>query len=262
MSAFEKLPRETRDQIYEHCLLYDGVIDPFPNKEEHPYNYGAPTLRDIERSIREIKNEPCVAREIQNKPCVALLGVNSKIRDEAASTLFGKNTWRLSFGTVLQDKKYRWWETYAQYFRHLVTSFDDRDADEIKLLDLYMEEQIIKRAFEDSDHFNPAGTADIHQRQLSIMKDGFIAKKNILLQMELKTLSIELRDLFCPSQCCRREALQTLLIHLGSTGPWYRLEQERGRDRDSKPRTDIKLLGLEDDKERKFFWDTWGLMAD
>ena len=262
MSAFEKLPRETRDQIYEHCLLYDGVIDPFPNKRKPPYNYSPPTFRDVSQSIRETQDKLRVAREIQNKPCVALLGVNSKIRDEAASTLFGKNTWRLSFGTVLQDEKYRWWETYAQYFRHLVTSFDGRDADQTALLDLEIEERIIICVSEDSDHFDPAGTANIHQRQLSIMKDGFIAKKNILLQMELKTLSIELEDLFCPSQCCRREALQTLLIHLGTTGPWYKLEQERGSDRDSKPRTDVKLLGLEGDKERKLFWDTWGLKAD
>ena len=153
-----------------------------------------------------------------------------------------------------------WWEKYAQYFRHLVTSFDFQDADQAEPLDVTMRE--MERTVEDSDHFDPAGTANIHQPQLNLMKDGFIAKKNVLLQMELKTLSIDLRYLFFPGQCCRREAIQTLLIHLGSTGPWYRLEQERGRDRDTKPKTDDKLLGLKNDEEEKLFWDTWGLKAD
>ena len=256
MSAFEKLPREIRDHIYEHCLLYDGEIVPFPNKRmwkrkpfEGPWNGICHTFRGSSN----------MALVIDNKPCVALLGVNSKIRAEAASTFFGQNTWRLSSRTFEQDDKYCWWETYAQYFRHLVTSFDVDDADQAELLNVHIGE--MERAFEDSDHFNSAGTPNIHQPQLSLMKDGFIAKKKVLLQMKLKTLSIELGELFCPSQCCRREALQMLLIHLGSTGPWYRLEQERGRDRDTKPRTDVKLLGLNNDEEKKVFWDTWGLKA-
>ena len=259
MSAFEKLPREIRDHIYELCLLFDGEIDPFPDKPlwehyEHPWRHDRLVFGDF--SIG--------AHPIENKPCVALLGVNSKIRDEAVSTLFGKNTWRLSSGTLAQDGKHClwevWWEKYAQYFRHLVTSFDFQDADQVGLLDVTMGE--MERTVEDFDHFDPAGTANIHQPQLNLMKDGFIAKKNVLLQMELKTLSIDLRYLFCPSQCCRREAIQTLLIHLGSTGPWYQLEQERGRERDTKPRTDVKLLGLKNDEEEKLFWDTWGLKAD
>ena len=34
MSAFEKLPREIRDLIYEYCLLYEGEIVPFPRDYE------------------------------------------------------------------------------------------------------------------------------------------------------------------------------------------------------------------------------------
>ena len=259
MSAFEKLPREIRDHIYEHCLVYDGEIDPFPDKPlwehaEHPWRHERLVFGDF--SIG--------AFAIENKPCVALLSVNSKIRDEAASTLFGKNTWRLSAGTFAEDGKHclweTWWEKYAQYFRHLVTSFDFQDADQVGLLDVAMGE--MERPSEDSDHFDPAGTANIHQARLNLMEDGFIAKKNILLQMELKTLSIDLRYLTCRTQCCRREAIQMLLLHLGSTGPWYRLEQERGRERDTKPRTDVKLLGLKNDEEEKLFWDTWGYKAE
>ena len=259
MSAFEKLPREIRDHIYGHCLLCDGEIAPFPNNSigdtpKGAWSYGSLVVQDSSYE------DPA----IQNKPYIALLGVNSKIRDEAASVLFGKNTWRLSSKTLEQDDGYRWWETwwksYAPYFRHLVTSFDFQDADQVGLLNVLIGD--IERDPEDSDHFNPAGTANIHQSQLNLMKDGFIAKKNILLQMELKTLSIDLRNLFCPNQCCRREAIQTLLIHLGSTGPWYRSEQERGRERDTKPRTDVKILGLKNDEEEKIFWDTWGYKAD
>ena len=141
-----------------------------------------------------------------------------------------------------------------------MTSFDFQDADPAELLDVTIGQ--IEYTVEDSDHFDPAGTANTHQPQLNLLKDGFIAKKNILLQMELKTLTIDLRYLFSPSQCCRREAIQTLLIHLGSTGAWYRLEQERGGGRDTKPRTDVKLLGLQNDEEKQLFWDTWGYKAD
>ena len=259
MSAFEKLPREIRDHIYELCLVDDRVIDPFPYKGswewdpvENPRSVEYNPFLGYSNRAPVIDNKP--------KPCVALLGVNSNIRDEAATTLFGRNTWRLSSGKFERDEKCRWWNTYAQYFRHLVTSFDSRDADQEELLDIWMGE--IERASEDSDHFNPAGTANIHQSRLNSMRDSFITKKNILLQMDLKTLSIDLRYLFCSSRCCRPEAIQTLLQHLGTKGPWYKLEQEQARDRDTKPRTDVKLRGLKNDEEKKLFWDTWGLEAD
>ena len=260
MSAFEKLPREIRDHIYDLCLLNDGVIDPFPNDSRWgrvPFEWSGSDI--IHLSYGSANMAPV----IDNKSCVALLGVNSNIRDEAANTFFGKNTWRLSPVRFEHDDKYRWWETNARYFRHLVTRFDFRDADQAELLDVTMGEmRRMRRASEDSDHFNPAGTANTHHSQLNLMKDGFIAKKNVLLQMELKTLTIELEYLCCPMYCCRREAIQTLLLHLGTTGPWYRLEQEQGRDRDTKPRTDVTLRGLENDEEKKVFWDTWGLEAD
>ncbi|KAL9136234.1 MAG: hypothetical protein Q9175_002562 [Cornicularia normoerica] len=274
MSAFEKLPREVRDLIYEHCLLYDGEIVPFPSKYER---------KDIKKCTQSSASTafasqqppvgkdgrkvflgcPCAEREAsetQNKPCFALLGVNSTIRDEAASILFGNNVWRLSSRSYAQDNKYRLWETYAEYFRYVVTSFDARDVDEAWLLELSMQQ--MDRVVEDSDSFDPAGTANIHQEQLRLLRDGFIAKKSILLQMNLKSLSLEFSKLFCPSWCCRREALQSCLVNLGSMGPWSRLEQEEGRISETKPRTDVMVFGLKNDEEKKLFWDTWGLKVD
>ncbi|KAF6219643.1 hypothetical protein HO133_004112 [Letharia lupina] len=278
MSAFEKLPREVRDLIYEHCLLYHGEIIPFPTSHDYEKEEikGGSKVSDCTASssqqppVRKDGRDaflgyPHVKREAfqtEDKPCVALLGVNSAIRDEAACILFGENVWRLSPRPYAQDDKYRLWETYARYFRQVVTSFDARDIDETQLLDISMQSMERVDEDEDLDHFDQAGTANIHQEQLSLMKDPFIAKRNILRQMDLKSLSFDFANLFCPSWCCRREALQICVESLGPSGPWYRSEREQGRDLETKLRTDVKVLGLKNDKEKKLFWKTWGLKVD
>ncbi len=74
MSAFEKLPREIRDIIYELCLCVDEILIPYPDPWEIDF-----TL--------EFKPP---------QPEVALLALNRQIREEALPILFGKNTWRIT----------------------------------------------------------------------------------------------------------------------------------------------------------------------
>lgn len=271
MSAFEKVPREIRDMIYERCLIYDGEIIPFPRDYERIELDRQPRPRKGHGSRQKNGLGPLVgypnvkrnARQIENKPCVALLGVNSTIRKEAAVILFGKNAWRLSLVSYVQKDRCRLWQTYADYFRHIVTRFDACYVDETERLDIEMggmtrDEQDAEDS-EDSDHFDPAGSLDTHNQDMDLLSDDFITKRGILQQINLKSLSIDFSRLFCRHGCCRRKALESCLECLGSTGPWYMWERERDRDAETKAETSVKVLGLKDEKERTLFCDAWGL---
>ena len=267
MSAFEKLPREIRDLIYENCLLYKGEIIPFPRDYErvgsdrHPIPIDAFVFRaSLERNWRRVgRREPFVGYprvkrqrwQTDLKPCVALLGVNSTIREEAATILFGKNVWRLSSMSYVQDDRYLLWKTCASYFQHIVVRFDARDMDETKLLDIKMgktaREEDSEDA-EDSDHFDLTGAVEIHQEEVNLLRDDFIARWHILQQMTLKSLSLDFSRLYCSHNCCGHEALQSCLAWLASFGPRYRLEQLG----------EIKVVGLKDEREKKLFWEALG----
>ena len=273
MSAFEKLPREIRDLIYERCLMYDGQITPFLRNYERMVEDRPPQLIPWAGCERRRKDDlgPFVgyprhkrnARQTEKIPCVALLRVNSTIRNEAAIILFGKNVWQLSSASYERNDRYSLWRTYAKYFRHIVTRFEARDVDETKLLDIEMREMArIEDDSEDSDHFDQAGSIITHQEKVSLLRDEFTAKRDILQRMNLKSLSLDFSSLSCPAGCCRREALQSCLVCLGSVGPWYRLERERDRGLEAKTETSVKVLGLKDEKERNLFWETWGLKVD
>lgn len=272
MSAFQQLPREIRDLIYEYCLLYDEEIVPFPSHAEkaevlkrsrirnnihlskgEPTQTGGTGVLDVLLGYPNIY--PYVKRDAlqaQNKPCVALLGVNSTIRDEAASILFGKNVWRLSL-TFDRVDRCRWWETYAKYFHHVVARFDASHHDSAELLDIDMEE--MDCVVEDSDHFDQTGTPNIHQKQLNLLKHGFLVKRRLLQRMNLKTLVLDFSELYCPHWCCSREALQSCLETLDWTRLWVELEQERGSDIETK----VRVRGLNHNGEERLVRETWGL---
>ena len=85
---------------------------------------------------------------------------------------------------------------------------------------------------------------------------------NILSQMKLRSLSFDFFNLNCSSGCCRREALQSCLVFLGSNGPWYRWEREGGVASETNIETKVRVLGLKNDEEKKLFWQTWGLKVE
>ncbi len=285
MSAFEKLPREIRNLIYEGCLCYDGVIIPFPRDYEReivetpPWagKTSEPYLLPRRRSDRDaflnrnaFLGYPYVKRkasQTEKAPCVALLGVNSTIRDEAASILFGKNVWRLSSMSYAQGDRYRLWETYAKHFRHVVTRFEAQDIDWTRLLDISMSEMDrVEEDPPDSDHFDQTGTANLHPERLDLLKDGFIAKRNLLRQMNLRSLVVDFSNLFCSQGCCRQEALRSCLECLGSIGPWCcRFEQEQSKQSNqlkSPSVRNVRVLGLKNEKEKSLFRDAWVLKVD
>lgn len=276
MSAFEKLPREIRDLIYEHCLLYEGEIIPFPRDYERaaieervgidrhlelfilygstPSDSDGLDLRRVDRR-RPFVGYPRVKRDCWQtklKPCVALLGVSSTVREEAANILFGKNVWRLSSMSCVQDDRYLLWKTFASYFQHIVVKFDFQDMDETKLLDINKRKTARNQEdsgdAEESDHFVLAKFLKTHQEEANLLKDAFIARWQILRQMKLKSLSLDFSRLHCSHGCCHYVTLQSCFGWLASFGPRYRLEQVE----------EIKVLGLKDEKEKKLFWEALG----
>ena len=269
MSAFEKLPREIRDLIYGHCLLYEGEIIPFPRDYErvgsdrYPGLTHAIKFRESHgRSWRRLDpwepfvGYPRVRRDYWQtklKPCVALLGVNSTVRDEAATVLFGKNLWRLSSMSYVQDDRYLLWKTFASYFQHIVVDFDARDMDETKLLDIQMKktarDEEESQDAEDSDHCDLTASVEIHQEEVNLLKEDFMARWAILQQMKLKSLSLDFAQMFCSHGCCGHEALQSCFAWLASFGPRYRLEQV----------DHIYVDGLKYKMEKKLFWEALGV---
>ena len=247
--------------IYERCLCYDGEIIPFP------CSYEKEDAEKQELSQELPFGQPNDQGPFLGVPYSGLLGVNSTIRDEAATILFGKNIWRLSYA---QNDKYPLWETYAKYFRHVVTWFHYRDFDPALLLDLTMGEMHVLDA-EDSDHFDQTGTDNEHGEQLTFLIDGFISKKNILRQMNLRFLSFDFSNLYCSARCCRYKALQRCLECLGKGGPWYKVKPKRGGDSSTGPEIDkgqkegetiVEILGLKDKTEKELVWKKWGLRVE
>ena len=276
MSAFEKLPREIRDLIYERCLLFDGEIIPFPREHEiealERRSQGGYSTRSFAGQRRMQKDHKHVflgypngkgeRLQTEHKPFVALLGVNSTIRDEAANILFGKNVWRLSSRVYVQDDRYHLWDTYAKYFRHVVAGFHAQDIDETKSLDISMGEMgRVEENSKDSDRSDQARLEVYHER-LILLTDGFMARRDVIHNMNLKSLSFDFSDLFRAESSFRYEILQNFLECFGSIGPWYRLERERSRDLKTKPEADVKVLGLKNDEEKELFWETWGLKVN
>ena len=272
MSAFEKLPREIRDLIYEYCLLYEGEIVPFPRDYERVGYDRYPLLLDTAMFPESrglylsgvdprgpFLGYPRVEREswqTELKPCVALLGVNSTIREEAAIVLFGKNVWRLSPMSYVQDDRYLLWKTFASYFQHIVLRFDNRDMDDTKYLDIKMRETArqVERSedAEDSDGFDLTGSVKIHEEELELLKDSLTARWHIVQQMKLKSLSLDFSRLYCSSHCCGHDNLQSCLAWIASFGPRFGLPQV----------DEIKVVGLKDKKENKLFWEALGAKLD
>ena len=257
------MPREIRDMIYKRCLLYDGEIIPFPREYErqvYPNGFGieplGPKMRREKNASNAFFGYPIVkreARQTENKPCVALLGVNSTIRDEAATILFGMNTWRVSAKSYVQDDRYRLWKTYARYFRHVITSF--------YALDVYETAQL-NFSEEFDDHVNAMDYANHHEKRLRSLTDGFTARRDILHQMNLKSLAIDFFRLSCPMRCCRQEAIHSCLVCLGLNGPWFKLKDEQGREMKSGLKTDVKVLGLMDEKDKDLLHKVLGVKVD
>lgn len=116
MSRFLDLPLEIRNLIYAFSLVTTEVIRPFLLPFE------------AEEGLRASHN-------LKNELAMGLLSVNHQIREEARAVFYGRNLWYLSARCTYCEQP-DWslqeysslWNANIQLFRHIVVSFDSRDA--------------------------------------------------------------------------------------------------------------------------------------
>lgn len=107
----------------------------------------------------------------------------------------------------------------------------------------------------------------VHDSRLSCLTIGWAWKLVFLDTMKLKTLVLGFHNLFCPSGCCRVEALVDFSDEMGQRGPWYQLPSNSWSDEDSQSitgltercETHVRVKGLRDKREEELLSEVWGL---
>ncbi len=262
MSSFERLPQELRNLIYDHCLLHDGEINPYPRyfertEMESTYCYPAKMMSFGDIGTFRKAN----LRYSKQWPSVALLGVNRAIQREAATILYGKNVWRISDTQLCA--KFDIFDNYSNYFRHIVTSFDMRDVHPQRLMGIT--NHVISTCGGYGQGHYGIGRR-IHDLRINEFGSIWAFKRLSLERMQLKSLVFDFCNLFCPNGCCRLSVTKLLCERLGQDGPWYRLEHAIPSDsltyftpNEAKRSTDVKVVGLRYPQEAWLIQEIWGL---
>lgn len=264
--------------IYGYCLIYDGDIIPHPNIDERHEiheNGGRPAKRCFGRLGVECGKKMDIRscggiRYATDWPSVALLGVNKHIQEEAANVLFGMNVWRLTYVERWEmAEEMDLWYRYKNHFRHISTHMSLNDTVDL----LWAIERI--RATRKLGGLSRTQMKDaIHEMNLDCLARAFEWKHELLALMNLKSLVFNVENLLCPHGCCRKRVLHSFCKEMGQDGPWYRLEanERAGRswevtdwdvlDVEVKRKVDVRVVGLEDDTEKKIFMKHWGLEVE
>lgn len=273
MSAFEKLPQEIRDLIYDHCLIHHESIIPFPSLDERnliKFDGREPAklwLGTIDPKFPSTCTSKAYAADW---PTVALLGVNKTVQHDAAKILFGKNTWHLSFiGYFPNEEESQFWCRYAKFFRHVSTRFSMNDLLPRDLVHLTRSLHSAHSCDEERSLKDR-----LHDDRVDMLADTFAWKQRLLLEMDLASLVFDVENLFCPDGCCRSDMLYMLREYMGRDEPWYAVKAAgnttRSYFRGSNPRFEyfqdvrterqmiLEVVGLRDDEEKDIFEKGWG----
>ena len=228
-STFEKLPREVRDQIYGYCVIHDGEIIPYPTVDEVKQieeSGGTPAKRCIIRKFIEYKDREhrsCAETKYATDwPCIALLGVSKGIREEAAVLLFGMNVWRLSFRRPRTNgEETEFWRAHLKHFRHITTHMSLNDAG--TMVDV-IKKQRLEGKLAGWSHRRIMNS--IHSESRGDLERTFWWKVDNINWMvpTLKSLVIDVKNLYCPRGCCRDPLLRNVCLHWSSYAPYYRLK--------------------------------------
>ena len=234
-STFEKLPREIRDQIYGYCLIYDGEIIPYPTVEEVEQiaeSGGTPAKRCIIPKFFDFKKykeykerEPRSCAETKyatDWPSIALLGVGKGIREEAAILLFGMNVWRLSFRQRRWDgEEQDFWWAHLKHFRHITTHMSSSDGG--TMVDIIKNQRLMGKLLGWSHR---KILKSIHNESHNDLIRTFWWKHDLIKKMipTLKSLVIDVENLYCPRGCCRDLLLHGLCRRWSQHAPYYRLK--------------------------------------
>ena len=237
MPSFETLPPEIKDQIYGYLLIHHHVIVPFPaeyERQEIEIAGGKASKRIVQYPRGSDQDPPVLKGERGHQrydpdlPCISLLGVNHKIQREAAIVLFGKNIWRVSSpprvypngdSSVTDNASIMaFYDRCIRYLRRVETGFDMRDLPRSSLLSLIKAVHnpptipLLPTELRGLSEVQRKGK--LHEVFMSSLMSSWERKFTLLDSAQLDTLMLDFNGTFCPSGCCRGEAVQRLISHL------------------------------------------------
>ena len=161
-----------------------------------------------------------------NLPTVAPLAVNKQIGAEAASTLYGKNIWRVTSTApgILSSSKtwlnFGWsrhgsrtlWAQRANLFRRILVVFDQRDLDPDTLIETT---RLNNHPVQTSDP--DARMKTMHDEVVGIMSRSWDLKFDATYEMGgLVEVRYDVERLYCAIGCCREEMLFKLFGEFGN----------------------------------------------
>ena len=194
--TFTSLPREIRDHIYEHCLIADEEIVPFPCKQRR-------TRWEIPKGGLALEHRHLDRKEARKILSLGLLRVNRQISDEAAQIYYSRNFFRLSRFDV--DHITQFWLRYSHSFRYLVLGDEMESTVHSRRLIkigrwLWLWKLPLRRhtdRYQSRFHINTMHSLD-SAKYLETLRRKFEAVKD----MKLKTLTIALHTLRCKIRAC------------------------------------------------------------
>lgn len=179
MLTFLDLPAEVRLIVYELSLVSDQIM--FPNV----------TYYERMNGIRPYS-------ETKQKLAIGLVGTNRIIRTEATHILFGKNTWHLSvpLGSTAAEQL---WPLFGDLIHDVKLNFDLQDLKPKARCKI-----ACKLLHGDLDNASRRETA--HDEALLKLESKWFSKYYVLLKdmHNLKNVTVDLTNCFCPSSCCRQ----------------------------------------------------------
>ena len=228
MAGLMDMPRETRYQILELCLLVEGAINPYPAHHEDQNQF------------------PKRSR----KPDIALLKVNKVLNLEATDIFYKMNTWQLSSPRPLDyppSEEDIIWKFHSGRISHLhiVMNMHDHPPDTVLTA--------VKKADENSLTDDYRRTF-IHERCFRAALETWNWKMAVMSDIVPSTLEIDMEDMYCPLGCCRGEFIDlwgrvmrgVVCVSDGPRGHWLSTGQLLTTHR----MTDISLVGLGKGEER------------
>lgn len=176
MSNFLDFPEKIKVKIYRYCLVIKEKMVP----EITAYDREAGT-----------KPLPCSHKELG----LSLFAVNKAIRKGALDVFYGENTFELSYTNIPGSCCI--WKEHGLRFRHISVNLDRRDLDP--------DHSIIGKHIRDPNFASGQQEIadDIHKERIHQLSSSWRWKVMILGYLHLKSLQIDVGNLYCLQGCCR-----------------------------------------------------------
>ena len=196
------------------------------------------------------------------QPATALLRVCKAITEEARPVLYGENKWRLT------TTSWRGKELFARYsmlFRHITIVLDGRDLSENDKHDIALDVHEDPHSDLGTKNIFAAGARMIHEMYIDEVEKLWKEKIDYLMDMgNLKSFVIDVKNVLCPSRCCRRKMIKNSLYKV----LFEQLPHNGGRTLFNAPwlwpngLPKMQIVGLMSTGERKMICDTYGFPGE